>query len=382
MYDLTIFIGRFQPFHIEHKKIIDIALEKSKHVLVLVGSAGSPRTPRNPFTFQERKKMIIGSYEPDITGTYDSVSTFEDHSEKLPKLIVKPLFDKTYNDSAWIAQVQNIVKKYSLRIANPDSRMRIFNANGTKDIKVALIGAAKDHTSFYLKLFPQFDSIDVPLKNEMHSTFIREMYFNRKLHRYETENVLLPKSVCDFLFNRTDGYGGNIEGFEETTYFDYISDWMKNCRDYQEGWKAAPYPVKQVTVDAVVEQSGHILLVKRKANPGKGLIALPGGHLDVNERILDGALRELDEETKIKVPEPVLRGSIINQKVYDEPNRSTIGRVITHAFHIKLKDDVKLPRVKGSDDAEKAFWMPIADLKEDKFFDDHFHIINDMLGIE
>lgn len=36
MIDLLVFIGRFQPFHNEHKRVIDVALEKAKHVLVLV----------------------------------------------------------------------------------------------------------------------------------------------------------------------------------------------------------------------------------------------------------------------------------------------------------------------------------------------------------
>jgi len=50
-FDLLVFVGRFQPFHKEHKRVIDIALEKSRHVLILVGSAGKARTIRNPFTY-------------------------------------------------------------------------------------------------------------------------------------------------------------------------------------------------------------------------------------------------------------------------------------------------------------------------------------------
>jgi bifunctional NMN adenylyltransferase/nudix hydrolase len=77
---------------------------------------------------------------------------------------------------------------------------------------------------------------------------------------------------------------------------------------YKESWKAAPFPPTFVTVDAVVVQSGHVLLVKRKAMPGAGLWALPGGFLNQEETLLDGAIRELKEETKIKVPVPVLKG--------------------------------------------------------------------------
>jgi len=172
-----------------------------------------------------------------------------------------------------------------------------------------------------------------------------------------------------------------MDTFISTETYKKLNSELKFVRDYKKQWEAAPYPVKHATVDAVVEQSGHILLVKRKAEPGKGLWALPGGHLNEFEKQLDGAIRELREETKIKVPEAVLRGSIRDHETFDDPYRSTLGRVITKAYHFKLPDDITLPRVKGADDAEKARWVPISELREDQFFDDHYHIISYFLGL-
>ena len=57
-FDLLVFIGRFQPFHNGHNKVIEQALRDAKHVLVLIGSANIPRNIRNPFTFQERKETV------------------------------------------------------------------------------------------------------------------------------------------------------------------------------------------------------------------------------------------------------------------------------------------------------------------------------------
>ncbi len=96
---------------------------------------------------------------------------------------------------------------------------------------------------------------------------------------------------------------------------------------------------------------------------------------------MDGAIRELKEETKLKIPVSVLKGSIVNEKLFDDPNRSMLDRVITMAYHFSLTNDTKLPKVKGSDDAEKAFWCPINEIKEEMMFDDHFFIINYFLNL-
>ena len=131
----------------------------------------------------------------------------------------------------------------------------------------------------------------------------------------------------------------------------------------------------------VVVQSGHILLVERKARPGKGLFALPGGFVDQGETLINACIRELREETRLKVPEPVLHGSLKGQRVFDDPYRSARGRTITHAFMFDLKPDTSLPKVKGGDDAKSAFWLPLSALQPERLFEDHFHIIRAMTGM-
>ena len=353
-FDLLVFVGRFQPFHKEHKRVIDIALEKSRHVLILVGSAGKARTIRNPFTFDERKQMIYGAFKQ---------SEKHDDALRRKRLIIKPLYDKTYNDAAWVKQVQELVKDTTLDVMNPSG----FMASGYNDAKVGLIGASKDGSSYYLKLFPQWKSVNVEIEADVHSTSIRDNFYEDEI---VYSNAPLNGNVINFMneFTLTD----ECEALRREHWF---------VKQYKKQWEVAPYPVKHATVDVCLEQSGHVLLVKRRAEPGKGLWALPGGHLNEFETQLDGAIRELREETKIKVPEAVLRGSIVANRTFDDPYRSTIGRVITQAYHIKLPDAVELPRVKGADDAEKAVWIPISDLREDQMFDDHHAILCFFLGI-
>ena len=362
-YDLLVFIGRFQPFHVQHKRIIDVALAKAKKVLVLVGSSGKARTVRNPFTFEERKRMIHDSFlamDLDRDNDVDGVTTTS-------RIIIKPLFDKTYNDIAWINQVQHVVKDTALDVINNFG----FRAAGLDGAKIGLIGASKDHTSYYLKLFPQWDSVNVPIHSFMNATAIREGFLAGTMQKHEIVTNEVTAAVANFMYN----------DFKNSEHYAQLQRELNHVKKYKKAWEAAPYAVKHVTVDAVVEQSGHILVVKRRSEPGKGLFALPGGHLEEFERLEDGVIRELKEETKIKVPDPVLRGSIHATHMFDDPHRSNIGRVITYAAYIKLADDTKLPKVKGADDAEKAFWMPIGDMREDMFFDDHFHIVQYFLGV-
>jgi bifunctional NMN adenylyltransferase/nudix hydrolase len=138
-----------------------------------------------------------------------------------------------------------------------------------------------------------------------------------------------------------------------------------------------------VTVDAVVTQSGHVLVVERGAMPGEGLLAMPGGFVNQYESLKDAVIRELYEETKIDVPIPVLIGSIASQRIFDYPYRSLRGRTITEAYHFKLSDREYLPKIKGSDDARNARWISFNDFyfSRSMFFEDHFQIIESMLGL-
>lgn len=56
--------------------------------------------------------------------------------------------------------------------------------------------------------------------------------------------------------------------------------------------------LRHVVVHAVVERDGALLLVKRARHLSEGgKWGLPGGFLDRDERLVDGVLRELREET-------------------------------------------------------------------------------------
>ena len=344
-FELAVFICRAQPLHLGHCSVISTALDYADKVCILIGSSFTPRSYRNPWLFEERKEMIL--------------NTFKNERDRI---IILPLEDSTYNDAQWVQNVQHLVSEVIINQFGEHSRYP----------RITLIGHSKDNSSYYLKLFPQWASINVPgYVNEnfvLSATNIREWYFSRDSeHFLQTEAQHLPPAVSEFLVK-----------FKKTTQYKDILEEYAFVQEYKRSWESAPYSPIFVTSDALVIQSGHILLVKRKARPGKGLWALPGGFLKADERIEDGVLRELREETKIKVPLPVLKGSIVYTKVFDHPHRSSRGRTITHAYLINLTPDTSLPQVKGSDDAEKAKWIPLSEVRREMMFEDHYDIILNM----
>lgn len=348
-----VFIGRFQPLHIGHEHVIRQALEKVDKLIILVGSANIARNPKNPFTYEERRQMIASAFPYEIV------------QEK--RIIIAPLDDHYYSDTAWVTQVQRKVKELVLEHGNNGG----FASSGIADFKILLTGYGKDSTSYYLKMFPEWDNIQIGTQfGTFGATDIRESLF-RRIPRIE-ENVLSPnvhKQVKAFTY--TDTFKNLLEDAE---YYE----------TYPGQWGKGPF----VTADAVVIQSGHILLVERGQAPGRGLLALPGGFVNSDERIRDAAIRELREETSIsdgkgQIPPAMLASFIEDSRteVFDAPNRSLRGRVITHAFLFRMPERRNLFKVKGGDDAAHANWYRLGDIEPTRMFEDHWSIIEKMADL-
>ena len=373
-HDLAVFIGRFQPFHSSHLKVVEAALDQAKHLLIIIGSAGEARRADYlPFTAPEREKMILDSLSED----------------QKARVFIRYCEDFN-NMTLWTEEVQKIASDISSILKD---RYKVG------EISVTLIGHSKDKSSYYLKAFPDWDSIEVKNHKVLSATQIRENYFSAT-----------PKHVDWFLANDFRGAEWSAKNVVPNGTYEFLKTFRTNpeyknmveewdfMRKYLAQWDSVPYKPIFVTVDNVVIQAGHVLLIQRKSRPGMGLWALPGGHLDQEEYIEHACIRELREETKLKVPENVLRGSLITIKVFDSPHRSMRGRTITHAalFHLqpkapdrlkdeddtsykkKVKEALALPKVRAADDAKRAKWVRLDEIKRDQMFEDHFAIIQAM----
>lgn len=373
-FDVLAFAGRFQPFHNGHKAVVDTALTRAKKVALVLGSHDQPRDSRNPFTTSERIEMISAVYPDEVAAG---------------RIAFIPQIDYRYNDKRWAAGVRTGV-------------MTVANTPFTPDpIKIGLIGHSKDQTSWYLKAFPEWGDVEVPNHAGIDATYIRHCFFNDLMDTRDAD--MLPFQVMNWM----DAWADSAAFRAVRAEIDFERAYKKPNRaptdeelakllrwhlpesmidkgaaliaDFSKQFKS-PYKRIDHTVDAVVIQSGHILLVERGAMPGKGLWALPGGYVEADEWLEDAVIRELGEETMIALSNETLRRCIRKVRDFDDPNRSQRGRTITTAFLIELRDDIKLTKVKGADDAAKAKWVPLSEVKRSVMFEDHFDIISEMTG--
>ncbi|RJG02601.1 bifunctional nicotinamide-nucleotide adenylyltransferase/Nudix hydroxylase [Noviherbaspirillum sedimenti] len=337
--DLAVLIGRFQPFHNGHAALLRRALDTAPRVAVVLGSSWHARSARNPFNWRERAAMIAASLSAPERARVEFI----------------PLRDY-YDDGRWSAALRRDVDAH----AGPGAR-------------IALVGHFKDDSSYYLSHFPQWQLIAAENAGGIDATAIRRILFEagsaaKALAALES---LVPPAVWQAL-----------QAWLASAEYGALAEEYLQVAQYKAAWSVAPYPPIFSTVDAVVTAIGHVLLIRRGGFLGKGQWALPGGFVEPRERLLQSALRELAEETRLAVAAPILQAALREVKVFDHPDRSQRGRTITHA-HFFILGGGELPAVEAADDAAQARWLPIVQLAgmEEEFFEDHFHILDRFLHL-
>jgi bifunctional NMN adenylyltransferase/nudix hydrolase len=350
-FDCLVFIGRFQPFHAGHLAVIKAGLERAALLIILCAAARQARSARNPWTERERDGMIRGS----LTRSENN------------RVHVVPLPDDPYNDRAWSQRLEKQVSDLAVKLSGKPSALP----------RLGLIGPDVSSRADYARRWPRWQILDAPRLTGLSATLIRDQLFSapdvdaaRAYLRGSEAAGALPAHVIDTLVE----FCGGADYARLKAEYDFIAE-------YRRAWSTTPFPPVFVTVDAVVTRGQEILLIRRDGQPGKGLWALPGGFVDETERLEDACVRELQEETNIDLPPEALRGAIKTRQVFDRPDRSAIGRVITHAFHFDLSAELPAPAVRGGDDAGQACWTPLVELDPAVLHEDHYFIIQRMLSL-
>lgn len=114
------------------------------------------------------------------------------------------------------------------------------------------------------------------------------------------------------------------------------------------------------TVALIVNAANELLVVRRKNDPGKDMLDLPGGFIDMYETGEEGVAREVKEETGLDTVEA--------HYLFSYPNTYLYSGFLVHTldmfFRVSVKDD---SHIEAMDDAAAYYWIPLQDIDLDKF---------------
>jgi len=326
-FDTAVLIGRFQPFHSGHASLLARALDAAPRVVLVLGSAHAARSRRNPFSASEREGMVRACL------------TDSDNQ----RLVVVGQRD-VWDVRRWSSEVRAAVEAV---------------AGG----RTALVGHAKDRTSGYLGSFPGWTRVETGRLGPLDATPLRE----RILSDAPPEAIL-------------DGLSGSIPA----PALERLASWLREPwrgelaldREAILSWEKTRGPGPFIAADSVVRAGGHVLMTTRGHRPGLGLVALPGGLLRSGESAEAGCRRVFQEKTGL-----VLEETPVREALFAHPHRSQRGRISTNAFFFEPDWD-PLPTGRRGDPGSVR-WVRQSDLlgMEDRFFEDHFHILDEFLRL-
>lgn len=354
-YDLSVLVELLRPPSLADISAIRHGLAVSHSVLVLIGSAKRPRSPARPFKAAEVEAML----RPNFTADENS------------RLRCEHLTD-TYNNTRWVSQGQAIALALARSIAPAGQAPRI-----------AMVGHRADRTANYARMFGWPAEVMVAWTGETAAgqdspsmRLIREDYYLDAAAALERHSRWLPENVQQFMAE-----------FAKGEDYQWVAQEAADHRRFRQPYEGLQHPPMFHTADAVVVQSGRVLLTRRSLRPGLGLLALPGVFVAPHETMEEAMLRAVLEKTRFRVPtvkDPtrLLQRAIRARTEFDYPWRSERGRIASTSFLIELFDDVVLPEVSGDrrKGTSEAMFTPISELNPEEMFEDHGYIIETMVS--
>lgn len=136
------------------------------------------------------------------------------------------------------------------------------------------------------------------------------------------------------------------------------------------------YPRPSVTVDGLIfrlsESRLEILFIQRKKEPFKDQWALPGGFMEIDESPEVGVVREVQEETGLKL------SAVMQLGAYGAVHRDPRGRTVSIAYISFVKDTEE---AKAADDAAAVKWVDVNTIKQENLAFDHALILQNALAL-
>ena len=118
----ALFIGRFQPFHNAHLVDVKNILKECDEIVIVIGSSNEKNTLENPFSYNERKQMVINVFKKN----------------KINNFKIYPVPD-LYNDRKWIGYIKKNLPRYDFVYSGNIWTLRCFKKHDSKVRKIKLI---------------------------------------------------------------------------------------------------------------------------------------------------------------------------------------------------------------------------------------------------
>ena len=110
----------------------------------------------------------------------------------------------------------------------------------------------------------------------------------------------------------------------------------------------------------ILNEKGELLVTRRKNEPAKGTLDLPGGFADIGESAEEGVIREVKEETGLIVTKATYLFSFNNTYLYSNLNIPTLD--LFYLCEVENCDELH-----AADDAEDCLWVPLKEIRVEEF---------------
>jgi 8-oxo-dGTP diphosphatase len=117
------------------------------------------------------------------------------------------------------------------------------------------------------------------------------------------------------------------------------------------------YPQRPfLAVSAVILRAGKFLIVRRARPPAHGLFSLPGGVVELGERLTEALIREIAEETGMSIEPVALAG------FRETISRDAQNRVERHFVILSFAAHWRAGEPQLNEELSEARWIEPADL--------------------
>lgn len=332
-FSTAVFIGRFQPFHKGHLHSVCFALEHAAKLIIVIGGHRLAPSVRGPWSSEQRIDMILSCLTPA-------------QKKRIRFVTVR---DRLYSEDMWVSNVIGEVSKIA------------------EDSAIALVGHEKDASSYYLRSFPNWVFLETGNYKGINSTDFRNSFFLTSVNHIDYSNISFKVANALKKYRKTP-------------------DFKELQKKYKYVESAIRFPKKTFTPDIVCNSllltSRYILLVKNQDTLSKNLYSLPECELDQHDNAENCSLKNLAQTTKFDILSVNLKKYIKKSHTFQYAERFPVKTQQAVVFFYKLDLDV-LPKVSSNKKMSSVEWVLLDDLFliEDKFYADHFQIIQYFLGL-